>query len=180
MPDESGGGRSRATANGGSPKAMSASAQLAFVRSAYAAAEGAIRLADEKVGYLLLFLGVLVVSVGARADALLDLLAGPQHPLLVRGSFLAGCVAFLGAAGVSLGYAVRSRALALETPADIPQALDHLAALETVGLVEEVVGALRRAVGIADRKLALLRRCLGWAAMAFVAWVLVLIMSVGF
>lgn len=180
MPDESGGGRKGAAANGGSPRAMSASAQLAFVRSAYAAAEGAIRLADEKVGYLLLFLGILVASVGVRADALLDLLAGPQRPLFVRGSFLAGCVVFLGAAGVSLAYAVRSRALALERPADIPQALDRLAALETGGLVEEVVGALHRAAGIADRKLVLLRRCLGWAAMAFVAWALVLIMSVGF
>jgi hypothetical protein len=180
MPDESGGGRPRAAADGGPPRAMSASAQPAFVRSAYGAAEGAIRLADEKVGYLLLFLGILVATVSVRADAVLSLLTTPQYNLLVQGSFLAGCVVFLGAAGMSLAYAARSRALALEPPADVAQALARLAALETAGLVGELARALHQAAGIADRKFTLLRICLGWEAMAFVGWALVLTMSVAF
>jgi len=155
-------------------------AQLAFVRSAYGAAESAIRLADEKVGYLLLFLGILGATLSVRADALLSLLTGPEHSLLVRGSFFAGCLVFLGAAGISLVYAVRSRALSVDPPADVTRVLAQLAALETAGLAEELARALHEAAGIADRKLTLLRVSLAWAAMAFIGWALVLIMSVAF
>jgi hypothetical protein len=180
MPDETGERGEQGSAVTGAAERPSVSAQLAFVRSAYGAAEGAIRLADEKVGYLLLFLGILVATLSLRADALLSLLAVPQHTLLVRGSFLAGCLAFLGAAGISLVYAVRSRALSLDPPADVSRVLAQLAALETPGLAEELARALHEVAGIADRKLTLLRVCLVWAAIAFVGWAVVLIMSVAF
>lgn len=180
MPDESGPRAHTGSAIPGTAQGTGASAQLAFVRSAYGTVEGAIRLADEKVGYLLLFLGILIATISVRADAVLTLLAGPQHPLLIRGTFLLGCLVFLGAEGISLVYAVRSRALALESPADICLTLARLAAMETVGLSEALARSVHQAAGIADRKLILLSVCLGWAAVAFAGWAEVLIMSVVF
>jgi len=58
-----------------------ARAQLAFVRSASGSAEGTIRLADEKVGYVLLFFGILVATLSLRADSLARLLFGPLSPV---------------------------------------------------------------------------------------------------
>lgn len=165
---------------GPAPGGTATSAQLAFIRSAYGSAEGTIRLADEKVGYLLLFLGILVATLSVRADALLGLLTGARHSPLVQGVFLAGCLLFLGAAGLSLAYAVRSRALSQDPPADIPRFLAHLARLEAAGLAEELARALHKTAGIAHRKLTLLRVCLSWAAVAFVGWAAVLLMSVVF
>ena len=159
---------------------MSVSSQLAFVWSAYGTAERAIRLADEKIGYLFLFLGILIGTIGVRADAMLSLLMGPQYSPLVRGAFLVVCLVFLGAEGISLVYAVRSRRLELAPPADVPQVLARFAALETEGLAEELARALHQASDIADRKLALLRISVGWAALAFLGWSTVLSMSVVF
>lgn len=180
MLDETGEGGQQGSGVPGAAERPSVSAQLAFVRSACGAAEGAIRLADEKVGYLLLFLGILVAMLSVRAEALLSLLTDPEHTLLVRGSFFAGCLVFLGAAGISLVYAVRSRALSLDPPADVSRVLAQLAALEAPGLAEELARALHETAGIADRKLTLLRVCLAWAAIAFFGWALVLIMSLAF
>jgi hypothetical protein len=159
---------------------MSVSSQLAFVWSAYGAAERAIRLADEKIGYLFLFLGILIATIGVRADTMLSLLMGPQYSPLVRGAFLVVCLVFLGAEGISLVYAVRSRRLELAPPADVSQVLAHLAAMETEGLAEELARALHQASDIAVRKLALLRISVGWAALAFLGWSVVLSMSVVF
>lgn len=154
-----------------------AQAQLAFVRSACGSAEGAIRLADEKVGYVLLFFGILVATLSVRADSLVRLLVGPLFPV-VRFLFLGGFLLFLGAAGASLVYAMRSRMLSPDPVRDVGGSLHHLATLEAFGLAEVLVQTLHTTAGIAFRKLFLLRRCLGWAAVAFVGWTAILIMSV--
>jgi hypothetical protein len=112
----------------GPAQGVSPSSQLAFVRSAYEAAERAIRVADERIGYLLLFLGILIATISVRGDTILSLLTGQQYGPLARGLFFVGCLVFLGAEGISLIYAARSRRLAIGAPTDVPQALAHLAA----------------------------------------------------
>jgi len=61
---------------------------------------------------------------------------------------------------------------------DVGGSLHHLAALDTSGLLEGLVQTLHATAGIAFRKLLLLRRCLGWAVVAFVGWTAILIISV--
>ena len=151
--------------------------QLAFVRSACGSAEGTIRLADEKVGYVLLFFGILVATLSLRADSLVRLLFGPLSPV-ARFLFVGGLLLFLGAAGASLVYAMRSRMLSPDPLRDVGGSLHHLAALDTSGLLEGLVQTLHATAGIAFRKLLLLRRCLGWAVVAFVGWTAILIISV--
>lgn len=164
-------------AGGRGPEKSATPAQLAFVHSAYGTAEGAVRLAEEKFGYVLLFLGILAAILGVRADALLSALTGPSHSAVLRALFLAGCLFFLGGGGISLVYAVRSRMLSADPPADLSQFLAHLAALEPARLIEELARALFKTADIAHRKLTLLQRCLAWAAVAFAGWAVVLLTS---
>lgn len=160
---------------GCAPEEDAGPAQLAFVRSAYGTAEGAIRLADEKAGYVLLFLGILAAIISMRADALLSLLTSLQGSPVEGSLFLAGCLLFLGGGGVSLTYAVCSRALSAAPPSDVRGFLAHLAAVETAGLTEEFARALYKTADIAQRKLTLLQKCLAWAAFAFAGWAMVLL-----
>jgi hypothetical protein len=177
MPDERGPDDPAATPAQDAQADRAALAQLAFVRSAYGTAEGTIRLADEKFGYVLLFHGILAAILSVQAEGLLKSLASAQHPWALRGVLLAGGLVFLGAAGISLAYALRSRGLAFEPPKDVPGFLAHLARLETQGLAEELAGALHRAAAVAQRKLALLEKCFTWAAVAFAGWAVALVMT---
>lgn len=152
-------------------------AYRSFLQSAVGTAEGMIRLADEKVGYMLLFLGILAAVLSLRADMLLSLLVGPGQPLALRALLVAGGVLFLGAASMSLVYAVRSRALAADFPGDVSSMLSHLASLEMEGLLEGLARALYQRAEIAQQKLALLRKCLAWAAVSLTGWVWVLLIS---
>ncbi|HSB78562.1 MAG TPA: hypothetical protein VLM91_07230 [Candidatus Methylomirabilis sp.] len=153
------------------------STHLSFLRSACGTAEGAIRLADEKVGYTLLVLGILVASLSLRADRLLSVLIAPDQSLALRALLVAGAAVFLGAAGVSFVYALRSRSLSVDPPTDVPSTLSHLASLKLEGLVEELGRALYQRAEIAGRKLTLLRRCLIWAVAALASWAWVLLIS---
>lgn len=153
------------------------STHLSFLRSACGTAEGAIRLADEKVGYTLLVLGILVASLSLRADRLLSLLIAPDQPLVLRALLVAGAAAFLGAAGVSFVYALRSRDLSVDPPTDVPSTLSRLVSLKLEGVLEELTQNLYQRAEIAGRKLILLRQCLIWAAAALAAWTWVLLIS---
>jgi hypothetical protein len=164
----------------GAPGASAVLAQLAFVRGAYGTAEGVIRLADEKFSYVLLFHGILVAILSLQVDGIIGMLASPRRPMAVRGLFLAGCLLFLGAAGASLGYAVKSRSLSVELPADVPRFLDHLSSLEAGRLIEGMARAHHQTSGIVQRKLALLRACFAWAAVAFAGWAAALLMILTF
>jgi hypothetical protein len=134
-------------------------------------------LADEKVGYALLFLGILAATLSLRADRLQSLLLTPEQSLALRVFLVAGAAVFLGAAGVSLVYAVRSRGLSVDPPTDVPSTLAHLASLRMEGLLEEGTQALYQRAVIAGRKLRLLQRCLSWAGVALAGWVWVLLIS---
>lgn len=134
-------------------------------------------MADEKVGYALLFLGILAATLSLRADRLQSMLLAPEASPALRALLVAGAVVFLGAAGISLVYAVRSRGLSVDPPTDVPSALFHLASLKTEGLLEEGTQALYQRAVIAGRKLSLLQRCLVWAGAALAGWVWVLLTS---
>jgi hypothetical protein len=153
------------------------STRLTFLQSACGAAEGAIRLADEKVGYTLLFLGILAATLSVRADRFLSLLATPEQPLAIRALLVSGAAVFLGAASTSFVYAVRSRGLSADPRMDVTSTLSRLASLTMEGLLEELAHALYRRAEIAGRKLILLRQCLKWAAAALAAWAWVLLVS---
>ncbi len=155
-----------------------APAHLAFLRSACGTAQGIIRLTDEKVGYALRLLGILVAALALRAEVLVSLTTGPRHPLIVRGLFLAGCLLFLGSAGTSLIYAARTRTVSTGRPTDVPRLLSHLTALEMDHLAEELARGLHKAAGLVQRRLALTQKCLSWAAVAFATWAIVLALSV--
>jgi hypothetical protein len=153
------------------------STRLNFLRSACGTAEGAIRLADEKVGYTLLFLGILAVTLSVRADRLLSLLAAPDESFALRALLVSGAAVFLGAAGTSFVYAVRSRGLSADPPTDVSSTLSRLASFKMEGLLEELAPLLYRRAEIAGRKLTLLRQCLNWAAAALAGWAWVLLIS---
>jgi len=85
---------------------------------------------------------------------------------------------FLGGAGVSLCSAMQSRMLSLDKPGAVEGGPNHLAALDTSGLVEALGQRLHLTASIGLRKLLLLQRSLRWAAVSFLGWTTILIMSV--
>ena len=156
------------------------SLQLSFLRSACGTAEGALRLADEKVGYALLFLAILLATLSVRADRLLSLLIGPEGSSALRVLLATGGIVFLGAAGISLVFAARSRTLSAEPPMDVSPILSSLETLEAGDLMEDVARRLYHRAEVARRKLTLLRRCLAWGVVALVGWAWVLLVSLIF
>lgn len=159
------------------PDGPDAAARLAFLQSAYGTAQGAVRLADEKVGYILLFLGILVAILSLRGDGLFRILFGGTQILILRSLLAGSCLLFLGSAGIALVYAVRSRALAADPSTDVPGVLARLATPDTEDLMGELAQALQRTAGVAQRKWILLKRCLSWAAVALASWSVVLLLS---
>ncbi|HSB70701.1 MAG TPA: hypothetical protein VLT62_15345 [Candidatus Methylomirabilis sp.] len=137
-------------------------------------------MADEKVGYTLLFLGILLATLSVRADRLQSLLIGPEGSSALRVLLLSGGSVFLGAAGVSLVFAAHSRTLSADTPMDVSPRLSDLAPLEAGDLMEDVARRLYHRAEIALRKLSLLRQCLVWAAAALMGWLWVLLVSLVF
>lgn len=172
------------------------SLRLAFVMSAYNTAQRMIRFSDEKASFVFLFFGIILSIFGIRGDRILLILGGHARPGGFRVVFVSVFCLFLATMIVSLLYGLQTIIPRLQSPAANPdhhrlywfqdvlrlsvsEYLTRLRALSDEGVVREMVQELYAAMAIERAKFDRINRCLRWAVMSFLLWVIVILMSVG-
>ncbi len=169
--------------------------RLNFVMSAYNTAQWMIRFSDEKASFVFLFFGIILSVFGIRGDRVLLILGGGVQAGGLRALFILLFLLFLVTMILSLLYGLRTIVPRLGSPLNRPshrrlywchdvlrysveEYLTHLRALSDEAVLQEMVHELYVAMAIERSKFDRINRCLRWAMASFVAWVVLILMTI--
>jgi len=169
--------------------------RLSFVMSAYNTAQRMIRFSDEKASFVFLFFGIILSIFGIRGDRILLVLGGRVQAGGFRVLFILLFLLFLATMILSLFYGLQTIAPRLGSPVNNPnhrrlywchdvlrypveEYLTHLRALSDEAVLQEMVHELYAAMAIERAKFDRINCCLRWAVASFVAWVVLILMTI--
>jgi hypothetical protein len=169
--------------------------RLSFVMSAYSTAQQMIRFSDEKASFVFLFFGIILSIFGIRGDRILQILGGQANPAGLRTVFITIFLVFLATMTASLFYGLQTITPRLHSPPvnpdhqrlywchdvlrlPIAEYMQRLQALGNEAVLQEMIYELYAALAIERTKFDRIRHCLRWALASFVAWVVLISMTI--
>lgn len=171
------------------------SLQLTFVMSAYNTAQRMIRFSDEKASFIFLFFGIILSIFGIRGDRILLILGGQARLGAFRVAFIVLFLVFLSTMVIALFHGLKTIAPRLASPTADPSHLrlywfqdvlalpvsEYLARLQSLSdqaVLQEMAHELYAAMTIERAKFDRINRCLRWAVVSFVLWILLIVMTI--
>ncbi len=169
--------------------------RLTFVISAYDTAQRMIRFSDEKASFVFLFFGIILSIFGIRGDRILLILGGEKRPGAFHALFIGLFLAFFATLVVALFHGLKTIAPRLDAPPadpgrirlywfrdvlDLPmnEYLDRLQSLSGEAVLEAMTSEMYAVMAIERAKFSRVSRCLRWAVVSFVLWILVIAMTI--
>ncbi len=172
------------------------SLRLTFVMSAYNTAQRMIRFSDEKASFIFLFFGIILSIFGIRGDRILLILGGQARFGAFRVVYIVLFLVFLSTMVIALFHGLKTIAPRLASPTPDPRHLglywfqdvlalpvnEYLARLQSLSdqaVLREMAHELYAAMAIERAKFDRINRCLRWAVVSFVLWILLIVMTIG-
>jgi hypothetical protein len=172
------------------------SLRLTFVMSAYNTAQRMIRFSDEKASFIFLFFGIILSIFGIRGDRILLILGGQARFGAFRVVYIVLFLIFLSTMVIALFHGLKTIAPRLASPAADPrhlrlywfqdvlalpvnEYLTRLQSLSDQAVLREMAHELYAAMAIERAKFDRINRCLRWAVVSFVLWILLIVMTIG-